>query len=221
VKGTPESGFAEVDDAKQARRILEAARANRLEALYVLAVTAGLRIGELLGLRWEDIAQMGRHRPRRRNLTRQAHQQVTGQVRPYLHHPKENGKGRSIRLTQRAVEALKSHKAAQNAANGSSSATCGRTTTSSSVPTAGKPLDFRNVATASFKPLLKKAGLPDIRFHDLRHTCATLLLSRGHHPKLVQELLGHASVAMTLDRYSYVLPGMGDQTAAAMEAALS
>ena len=82
-------------------------------------------------------------------------------------------------------------------------------------------MDFRNVATASFKPLLKKAGLPDIRFHDLRHTCATLLLSRGHHPKLVQELLGHASVAMTLDRYSYVLPGMGDQTAAAMEAALS
>jgi integrase len=61
----------------------------------------------------------------------------------------------------------------------------------------------------------------DIRFHDLRHTCATLLLSRGHHPKLVQELLGHASVALTLDRYSHVLPGMGDQTAAAMEAALS
>ena len=82
-------------------------------------------------------------------------------------------------------------------------------------------MDFRNVATASFKPLLNKAGLPDLRFHDLRHTCATLLLSRGHHPKLVQELLGHASVAMTLDRYSHVLPGMGDQTATAMEAALS
>ncbi len=78
-----------------------------------------------------------------------------------------------------------------------------------------------SVGWQSFKPLLKKVGLPDIRFHDLRHTCATLLLSRGHHPKLVQELLGHASVAMTLDRYSHVLPGMGDQTAAAMEAALS
>ena len=87
--------------------------------------------------------------------------------------------------------------------------------------TTGKPLDFRNFATGSFKPLLKEAGLPDIRFHDLRHTCATLLLSRGHHPKLVQELLGHASVAMTLDRYSHVLPGMGEQTAVAMEAALS
>jgi integrase len=86
---------------------------------------------------------------------------------------------------------------------------------------AGRPLDFRNLATATFKPLFKRAGLPDIRFHDLRHTCATLLLSRGHHPKLVQDLLGHASVAMTLDRYSHVLPGMGDQTAAAMEAVLS
>ena len=79
-----------------------------------------------------------------------------------------------------------------------------------------------SVGWQSFKPLLKKVGLPDIlRFHDLRHTCATLLLSRGHHPKLVQELLGHASVAMTLDRYAHVLPGMEDQTAAAMEAALS
>ncbi len=86
---------------------------------------------------------------------------------------------------------------------------------------AGKPLDFRNVATTSFKPLLKKAGLPDIRFRDLRYTCATLLLSRGHHPKLVQDLLGHASIATALGRYSHVLPGMGDQTAAAMEATLS
>ena len=67
------------------------------------------------------------------------------------------------------------------------------------------------MARTSFKPLLERAELPDIRFHDLRHTCATLLLSRGHHPKLVQELLGHSSVAMTLDRYSHVLPGMGDR----------
>jgi len=82
-------------------------------------------------------------------------------------------------------------------------------------------MDFHNFRVNSFKPLLKCAGLPHMRFHDLRHTCATLLLSRGHHPKLVQDLLGHSSVAMTLDRYSHVLPGMGDQTAAAMEAALS
>jgi integrase len=72
----------------------------------------------------------------------------------------------------------------------------------------------------SFKPLMKRAGLPEIKLHDLRHTCATLLLSRGVHPKFVQELLGHASIAMTLNRYSHWIPSMGDQTARAMEAAL-
>jgi integrase len=60
-----------------------------------------------------------------------------------------------------------------------------------------------------------------VRLHDLRHTAATLLLSQGVHPKLVQELLGHSSVAITLDRYSHFLPSMGDQTAVAMDAALS
>lgn len=78
-----------------------------------------------------------------------------------------------------------------------------------------------SLAPASFKPLLKRAGLPDIRLHDLRHTCATLLLSRGYHPRLVRESLGHASVAVTLDRYRHVLPGVGDQAAAAMESAPS
>ena len=68
--------------------------------------------------------------------------------------------------------------------------------------------------------LLKRAELEGVRFHDLRHTCATLLLSRGVHPKFVQELLGHASITMTLDRYSHWIPSMGDQTARAMEAAL-
>ena len=76
-----------------------------------------------------------------------------------------------------------------------------------------------NPSGRSFKPLLKRAGLPDICFHDLRHTCANLLLSQGTHPKLVQELLGHATVAMTLDTYSHFLPSMGDQTVRAMEAA--
>ena len=71
-----------------------------------------------------------------------------------------------------------------------------------------------------FKPLLERASLPEIRFHDLRHTCATLLLGRGVHPKLVQELLGHATIAMTLDTYSHYMPSMGNQAAGAMEDAL-
>jgi integrase len=208
----PDSEEIKPLDSEQARRLLKAASGDRLEALYVLAVTAGLRIGELLGLRWQDVdLDSAALRVRRTKSTAKSGPTFTA--------PK-NGKGRSLKLTRHAVEALSSHRAAQNAErlktgslwedNGLVFATHG-----------GKPLDSHNVARTSFKPLLKRAGLPDIRFHDLRHTCATLLLSRGHHPKLVQELLGHASVALTLDRYSHVLPGMGDQTAAAMEAALS
>ena len=69
--------------------------------------------------------------------------------------------------------------------------------------------------------MASKAGLPHIRFHDLRHTCATLLLLKNVHPKFVQELLGHATIAITLDTYIHVLPGMGDQTARAKQDPLS
>ena len=67
---------------------------------------------------------------------------------------------------------------------------------------------------------MRRAGLPDVRFHDLRHTCATLLLTKGVHPKIVSEMLGHSSIAITLDTYSHVMPGLGDGTARAMEDAL-
>jgi integrase len=84
----------------------------------------------------------------------------------------------------------------------------------------GTPVNPENLVNRSFKPLLRYADLPKIRFHDLRHTCATLLLGGGVHPKPVQELLGHATIAMTLDTYSHYLPSMGDQTAKAMEVVL-
>ncbi len=78
-------------------------------------------------------------------------------------------------------------------------------------------MNARNLISRSFKPILQRAGLPDIRLHDLRHTCATLMLCEGLHIKLVQELLGHATVSITLDTYSHLLPGMGDEAAGAME----
>jgi integrase len=84
----------------------------------------------------------------------------------------------------------------------------------------GTPLSHRNVVR-SFKALLHCVGLPaTVRLYDLRHTCATLLLSRNVHPKYVQELLGHASIALTLDTYSHVLPGMGGGAVSAMEDAV-
>jgi integrase len=85
----------------------------------------------------------------------------------------------------------------------------------------GTPINPTNLRKWSFARLLKRAKLPTIHFHDLRHTCATLLLSRNVHPKSVQELLGHANITITLDTYSHVIPGMGDHAARAMEDALS
>jgi integrase len=85
----------------------------------------------------------------------------------------------------------------------------------------GNPINPSNLRNRSFAPLLERAGLPRITFHDLRHTCASLLFQRNVHPKIVQELLGHASVAITLDTYSYMLPGMGSEAANAIGEALS
>ena len=85
----------------------------------------------------------------------------------------------------------------------------------------GTPLDVGNLTYRSFRPLLKRAGLPQIRFHDLRHTAATLLLGKGVHPKIVQEMLGHSTITQTMDTYSHVLPDMQDGAVSAMESVLS
>jgi integrase len=84
----------------------------------------------------------------------------------------------------------------------------------------GTPLDAQNIVNRHFKPLLRRARLPDIRWHDLRHTYATVLLSKGVHPKYVQQALGHASIQLTLDRYSHWMPSMGRNTAEGMDEAL-
>lgn len=82
----------------------------------------------------------------------------------------------------------------------------------------GTPLNESNVRNRSFRPLLERAGLSRIRFHDLRHTCATLLLASGTHPKLVQEQLGHSQISVTLDTYSHVTPSTINQVAERMDA---
>ena len=82
-------------------------------------------------------------------------------------------------------------------------------------------MDVSNLTYKSFRPLLERTGLPRIRFHDLRHTCVTLLLSKGTHPKIGQEMLGHANISETMDTYSHVLPSMQETAVSAMESALS
>jgi integrase len=196
-----------------ARTLLDRARGNRLEALYVLAVSTGMRQGELLGLGWEDVDLEARTVRVRRTLT-------LAKGGPRLTEPKTKGSRRCIRLTSGAVDALERHREPQEAEGAAAGDTwnawdlvfCTRR---------GTPLRRDNLHDKHWKPLLRRAGLPDIRFHDLRHTCATLLLTKGVHPKIVSEMLGHStSVSITLDIYSHVIPGLGEVAASAMEDAL-
>ena len=196
---------------EQARAFLEAVRGDRLEALYSLAVQRGLRQGELLGLRWEDVElEAGTLQVRRTlALTKEGH----------VFEPPKNGKGRSVELTQGASEALRNHLARQLA----EMKTSGDRYQDQGLifpGEHGQPMRPYTL-TGKLERILKRAGLPRIRFHDLRHTCATLLLSKGVHPKFVQELMGHATISITLDCYSHVIPAMGDQTRKAMEDVLS
>jgi integrase len=200
-------------DREQAKALLEAASADRLEGLYVLAIHTGMREGELLGLKWDDVDLEAGVLRLRRALVREGSKVKLGDLKT----PKSR---RSVRLTRAAAEALRSHleRQLEEMERMGSLYQPGGLVFATESGTLINPSNLRN---RSFKPLLKHAGLPDMCFHDLRHTCATLLLTQGTHPKLVQELLGHATIAMTLDTYSHFLPSMGDQTVRAMEAALS
>ena len=198
---------------EQVNKLLEATRGERLEALYVLAIHTGLRQGELLGLKWEDVDLEAGTLQVRRTLT-------TAKSGPVLSTPKTKGSRRSVTLTQSAVEALRSHLQRQ-LGEIDRAASLWRENGLIFASEAGDPLDRRYLTNHRFKPLLKRAGLPPIRFHDLRHTCATLLLGANVNPKIVSELLGHASIAITLDTYSHVLPNMQSEAAKALEDALS
>jgi integrase len=134
-----------------------------------------------------------------------------------LSEPK-NASRRTLDLPQRAVEALRSHrkKQAEEKLRATDYGDSGLVFATGK----GTPIDAQNIVNRYFKPLLKRADLPDIRWHDLRHTYATLLLARGTHPTYVQKSLGHASVQLTLDRYSHWMPSMGRNTAEGIDEAL-
>lgn len=199
---------------EEARQFLAAARGDRFEALYVLALSCGLRRGEILGLKWTDM-DLGAKGTLR--VVRQLQRMRDGSGLKFT--APKSGKGRAVRLPKRAVEALKAHRAHQAKEKLRAGSLYGDEGLVFATEV-GTPLEPSNIDRRSFKPLLEKASLPDIRFHDLRHTCATTLLKMGQHPKFVQDLLGHANISLTLDTYSHVLPGMGDGLADAMDDAL-
>ena len=197
--------------AEQVRLLLEAAQGDPLEALYVLAVTTGMRRGEVMALRWQDV-----------DLER-ATVQVRGSLQPTrdgprIVEPKTAQSRRQVALTQRAVDAIRQHRVRQ--AEERLRAGPGWEDHDLVFPCGtGRPLNPTSLRR-SFMPLVRRAGLPPIRFHDLRHTAATLMLVQGVHPKVASEMLGHSNIAMTLDLYSHVTPTMQRQAAEALDAVL-
>jgi integrase len=193
--------------AAQAGALLKAARGNRLEALYVLAVTTGMRLGELLGLQWADVDLAGKA-----IMVQHSLQEIKGRLS--LTEPKTARSRRRIDLPQVAVDALNRRR---KLSLKESLAACEWVFPNAS----GGPWRRTHFHAQQFKPLLKRAELPDMRFHDLRHTSATLLLSQGVHPKVVQERLGHSQISVTLDTYSHVLPTMQREAAGKFDQLLS
>ena len=198
---------------REARLLIDGAAGHPDEPLFLLAISTGLRIGELLGLRWEDV-----------NLEKRTIRVVQSLTRHKggwsLDETKTASSRRQIELTDRACKALTNHRKRQaelRLAAGLAWTDLDLVFASS----VGTPRSSQNVTRRSFRPLLKRLELPPIRFQDLRHTAATLLLGEGTHPKVVSEMLGHASVQITLDTYSHVTPTMLRVAADAMESVLA
>jgi len=185
---------------EQGRALLEAVKGHRLEALYAVALACGLRMGEILGLRWQDIDL-----EQSRLTVSQALQRQKGRGL-VLTETKTDRSRRAIALPVQLVAALREHRVRQleeRLAAGSGWQDSGLVFTSS----VGTPLEPRNLFR-TFKAMLKRAGLPDIRFHDLRHSAASLMLAQGVSLRVVMEVLGHSSISLTADTYSHVMPSL-------------
>ena len=179
-----------------------------------MTVTCGLRQGELLGLKWEDAdLEKGALRVRR-----QIQRMRDRSGLAFL--PLKNPEGRrEVALGPMAVSAFRRHRARQFEERlmlGPIYQDLGLVFATGH----GTPMESSNLVGRSFKPLLRRAGLPDVRFHDLRHTCATLMLSSGQSPKVVQERLGHSDVSVTMGVYSHVTPEARSGAAEAIEGLL-
>ena len=204
-------------DSTQAGAFLKAAKGNRFEALYVVCLMCGLRQGEALALRWQDIDFDGGTLRVSRQLQRMRRDgKESGRL--VFSEPK-NASRRTVGLPQRAVSALKTHRKRQleeKLAAGPMYQDEGLVFASR----CGTPLDAQNIVNRYYKPLLERTGLPPIRFHDLRHSCLSLLAQRGEPIRDLQALAGHATAAFTLQRYTHHYDASAKRTAEAIDGIL-
>jgi integrase len=204
---------------QQARLLLEAANTERLQALYSVALALGLRQGEALGLRWCDVDFDSRTLTIRQSLKRIGGRRFGQPGKLEFVEPKTDRSRRTLVMPESIANALRSHRVSQIQErlsagprwkeNGLVFAT-----------TIGTPLEPRSVVV-DFKRILAKASLPSVvRFHDLRHSAASLLLAQGVEMRVIMELLGHSTIALTANTYSHVLPDLKRDAANKMEAIL-
>ncbi|GHO88054.1 tyrosine-type recombinase/integrase [Dictyobacter formicarum] len=194
---------------EQAQALLEAAKRTQLECLLAMAITTGMRKGELLALHWKDVDLEAR-----RLKVRYTVMPLTsyGYVET---EPKTDSSKRTIMLPAFVIDVLKQHRAAlleQRLQAGTQWEEKGLV-----FPNATGNYTNPSTLHKHFKKLLKDASLPDMRFHDLRHSAATLLLCMGIPAKVVQEILGHSDIKMTMNVYSHVLPAMHQEVVDKMD----
>lgn len=192
--------------AAQARALLKAARGDRLEALYVLALITGARQGELLALTWADVDFAKRALTIRRSL-----QDADGRGTLIRGATKTRSSRRRIELPMAAVDALRAHGERMRAE--------GRATDERSLifqARNGEPIRRQNFLRRDFYPLLERAKLPQVHFHDLRHTAATLAAGAGKQVVAVAAMLGHVDPTITLRTYQHAFEGAAGDTARAI-----
>lgn len=200
-------------DDYQARNLLQAAEETDLEALLFVELATGLRIGEIIGLKWSDLdMEKGTLR-----VCRQV-QRVKG-VGLVFSEPKSEKSRRMLILGPEAIKKIRKHAERQY----QQKLFAGDRWEENDLifpNSIGKPKEH-NRLLKDFKAIAKKAGLPTIRFHDLRHSAATLMLQQEINPKIVQEILGHSDINLTLNTYSHVMPTLQREAASRLEELLT
>ena len=197
---------------EEARTFLAAVRGDRLEALYVTALTLGMRQGEILGLQWPDIDLALGMVAIRRTLVR-----VNGTIT--FPEPKTERSRRGLWLPQMTIDALRAHHVRQTEER-LIAGPLWKDTGLVFTTVTGEPLRDSSV-TKAFQRVLHTAGLRNQRFHDLRHAAASFLLAQGFEMREIMGILGHSSIALTANLYTHLMPAVKQEAAARMDAILS
>ena len=192
---------------EQAVKFLNYSVLTPWKALFSLLLCTGMRPGEALGLKWGDLNLRSGRVSIQRSFSRSGNTWT-------LKETKTARSKRSVPLPPSVIKDLKELREEKLNAKVTEININEQFIFSNGN---GKPINYRNMYDRHFKRILKEADLPDIRLYDLRHTCATLLLSAGENPKVVSERLGHADITLTLNTYSHVLPDMQDKATNKLE----